>query len=355
MDFALNELQEQVRELAREILADGSTPERLREIEATDQRLDEQLWQRLTESGLAAVASSEEAGGGGLGLLEFGLVLEQVGATVAAVPLLGHGLAALAIEKGSGPAAVAPLLAQSGWMACSTRTGGNGLFLANGQLDGELGGVAYGARSHHLVVPARDEDGWCVCLLANTADAVHWQSQTSTALEPWGLLQARNAPAQRIGGADLLSWLVQVETAGLAMAQTGVLDAALQLARNHVCEREQFGVLIGSFQAVSQRLADCWIDVMNLRLAASAAATGLANGGAATLDVLTASVWAAEAGHRVLAGCQHVHGGLGHDRDYPLWRYAVWARHYEMVTGGVNLALEDLGSVIALNPEAACL
>jgi 3-oxocholest-4-en-26-oyl-CoA dehydrogenase beta subunit len=355
MDFALNELQEQVRELAREILADGCTPERLRAVEATDQRIDESLWQTLIESGLAAVASSEEAGGGGLSLLEFGLILEQVGATAAPVPLLGHGLAALATERGLSPGALAPLLAQSGWMACSTRTEGNALSFVDGQLSGELGGIAYGMGSHHLVVPARDGDDWCVCLLVNAAETVNWQPQASTALEPWGLLQARNAAAQKLGGSDLLSWVVQLETMGLAMAQTGVLDAALQLARNHVCEREQFGVLIGSFQAVSQRLADCWIDLMNLRLAAIAAVTRLASGADAQLDVLTARIWTAEAGHRVLASCQHVHGGLGHDRDYPLWRHAVWARHYEMVAGGVNLALEELGKVIARDPEASCL
>ncbi len=355
MDFALTELQQQVRELAREILTDGSTVERLREIEEREQRVDQELWQTLREAGLSAVAASEEAGGGGLGLLGFGLILEQVGATAAPIPLLAHGLAALAVERSRGASALAPLLAVDGWMAASTRTDGNTLRCVNGRLSGSLGGIAHGRGCHHLVVPARDEQGWCLCLLEVSSDEVTWQAQTSTALEPLGLLQVDAVAAQRLGGAELLAWLDQCGAMASAMAQTGVLDAALQLARNHACEREQFGVLIGSFQAVSQRLADCWIDLMNLRLAALAAATQLDNGEDAELDVLTARIWAADAGHRVLAGCQHVHGGLGHDRDYPLWRYAVWARHYEMLSGGVNVALEQLGQAIALNPERSCL
>jgi len=85
------------------------------------------------------------------------------------------------------------------------------------------------------------------------------------------------------------------------------------------------------------------------------AAAALDKNESAALAVRTAQFWSAEAGHRVLASCQHVHGGLGHDRDYPLWRYAVWARHYEMQSGGAGVALELLGDTIAADPDAALL
>lgn len=353
MNFAWDELQTEIQSLAAQLFRDHASPDQLLAFEGGEQRLDPKLWEALREAGLSAIPLSEAAGGAGLGFQEAGLVFEQLGAHVAPVPLVGHTLAALALERSRGAEAVAGMVADEGWLACSARREGNTLEWEQGRLTGQLSGVAYGIGSRQVVVPARRGGEWALCLV-NGAD-VDWQPQLSTGLEPQGMLRVEGVAAEMLGGEDLLRWLELRFDAAYSMAQVGVVSAALQLAREHVCERDQFGVKIGSFQAVAHRMADCWIDLMNLRLAAESAVVALDQEGDPALAVHTARTWSAEAGHRVLASVQHVHGGLGHDKDYPLWRYAVWSRQYEMLAGGLELALEDLGRSIASKPEAAFL
>jgi len=52
-------------------------------------------------------------------------------------------------------------------------------------------------------------------------------------------------------------------------------------------------------------------------------------------------------GHRLSYSAQHVHGGAGIDRDYPLWRYCLWLRHNEMIVGGSSYHTQQLGNLIA--------
>src|SRR5581483_9141722 len=78
--------------LARQILAEQVTHDHLKSLEAEAQQagrwsvFDRDLWRRLADAGITGIAVPEEFGGAGLGFLEIGLVLEQVGRTVAPVP-----------------------------------------------------------------------------------------------------------------------------------------------------------------------------------------------------------------------------------------------------------------------------
>src|SRR5687767_84526 len=83
-------------------MGDRATVERVREVEASADRFDRDLWRELADAGLLGIFLPEEHGGSGLGLIELGLVLEEQGRVVAPVPLLWSSLAALAIlERGS--------------------------------------------------------------------------------------------------------------------------------------------------------------------------------------------------------------------------------------------------------------
>src|SRR4051812_6399141 len=89
MDFSLSEEQEAIRGLAAELLADQVTQESLRAAEDSESPgFDRRLWQRLAEAGLLGVCIAEEHGGLGLGFLELSLLLEEIGRTVAPVPVL---------------------------------------------------------------------------------------------------------------------------------------------------------------------------------------------------------------------------------------------------------------------------
>src|SRR3984885_9733749 len=87
MDFTFTEEQEAVAEAAASVFDGMVTPARVAEIEATDDRVDDELWAALARSNLLGLAVPEEQGGSGLGLTEICLVLEQQGRHVAPVPL----------------------------------------------------------------------------------------------------------------------------------------------------------------------------------------------------------------------------------------------------------------------------
>jgi alkylation response protein AidB-like acyl-CoA dehydrogenase len=128
---------------------------------------------------------------------------------------------------------------------------------------------------------------------------------------------------------------------GAAAYQLGVTERALEMTAAYARERVQFERPIGSFQAVSQRLADAWIDVEALRLTVWQAA-----GRPGPAEAATAGFWAAEAGHRVLHTAVHVHGGVGIDMDYPLHRYFLAAEEHEFLIGGATAQLLDLAEVL---------
>jgi alkylation response protein AidB-like acyl-CoA dehydrogenase len=77
------------------------------------------------------------------------------------------------------------------------------------------------------------------------------------------------------------------------------------------------------------------------------AAWRLAEGLVADEEVLVAKFWAAEAGQRVCAAAQHLHGGIGVDLDYPLHRYTSLAKHIELSLGAATPQLVRLGAAIA--------
>ena len=87
MDFTIQEEEQAVAELARKILTDFATNERLKELEAVDAPYDTALWKALAESSLLATAIPEAKGGVELGFLALCLLLQEVGRAVARVPV----------------------------------------------------------------------------------------------------------------------------------------------------------------------------------------------------------------------------------------------------------------------------
>jgi len=127
----------------------------------------------------------------------------------------------------------------------------------------------------------------------------------------------------------------------------GACDRLISLAVDYTGQRVQFGVPIGSFQAVQHRLADCFTDLAAMRWTTWRAAWKLAQSEPATREVLVAKFWAAEGGARITAAAQHLHGGVGVDVDYPIHRYFLAAKALELDLGGATQQLARLGRELA--------
>ena len=166
------------------------------------------------------------------------------------------------------------------------------------------------------------------------------------------LRKVRVSESDRLGGPDangeaLVRSIREHALVATAALQIGVSDRAIQITAGYVREREQFGVPIGSFQAVQHRAADGFIDLEALRWCTWRAAFRLSAGLPAAREASVAKFWAAEAGSRIANSCVHLHGGMGSDTDYPIQRYFLWSKALELSLGSASPQLAWLGAEMA--------
>ncbi|MDE0215663.1 MAG: acyl-CoA/acyl-ACP dehydrogenase [bacterium] len=357
MDFSFSEQEQAVADLSRQILGDLCAPDQHKQLEADGAAHDHQAWQALSEAGLVGVSLPESSGGGGLGFLATCLMLEEIGRTTARVPFLAP-VAAMAVAEFSpghqclagmadGSVLVSPALVEPGRdpgdpAAAATATGDGWT------LSGTKEMVPFADQADCLLVAASAGDGVGLFLVDRTASEVEIVLQQTTSGLVEGQVVLSNAPADRLGtGAEAVDWLVQRCTAALSAVAVGVVSEALRLTAAYASEREQFGRPIATFQAVGQRVGDAYIDTEAIRLTALQACWRLDQGLEASTEVAVAKYWAADGGQRVANAAQHLHGGMGVDRDYPLWRYYVWAKHLELSLGGATAQLLRIGDALA--------
>ncbi len=379
MDFSRDEADRELSALARTILADHTSPARLAEVAATGDHFDRTLWTELGRSGVLAAALPEAVGGSGLGLLAQCGVLIELGRTVAPVPYLpsvvaasaiaefgtaaqrarwaapaGTGervlTAALAEEVGDDPAAHATRADRDDARASARET-------MRWRLHGTKVAVPAGPVADLFLVPAETTDGPSVFLVTpgDSGVTVRRQEIVDGDAEAVLELDAVMLGTDRVlgdpgGGARVVDWLAARETVGLCALQLGVTEAALQMTARYASGRVQFDRPIATFQAVGQRLADCYIDVEAIRLTLWQAAWRISENLPAHTEIATAKFWAADGGHRVAHAAVHVHGGLGIDVDYPLHRYFVAAKRHEFSLGGATTQLRRIGAALATEP-----
>ena len=198
-----------------------------------------------------------------------------------------------------------------------------------------------------IVVSAQAEDGPGLFVVETATDGVTVTPASTTNGEPFADVELAGAVSHRLNetsGADAVGSLYTRALVGLCAMQVGVAERALKVAASYTSEREQFGRPIGSFQAVQQRLADAFIDVEAIRWTTWHAAWLIAEGRPAVREATIAKFWAAEAGARVVASAQQVHGGMGIDVTYLLHRYFLWAKQIELSLGSAPQQLARLGA-----------
>ncbi len=373
MDFTLTEEQTAVRDLAAQILSERSTPERVREVEAdpSGEWFDRALWSELAKADLLGLCLPEAQGGGGYGLFELSLILEQVGRNVAPVPLYATiALGALPLanfgtdeQKSAWLPGVA---AGDVVLTAALSEGGDGLPPAVPTTEAspsEAGWTITGTKmlvpaahlAQRVLVSARTGDGTSTVFLVDPGAAgVSAERNTSSNLEPLTTLTfdgvavgADDVVGEVDGGAAVTEWITDRAIAALCATQAGVCEAALRITATYTSERRQFGSPIATFQAVAHRAADAYIDTEAIRLTAHQAAWRLDAGMPASEELAIAKFWASDAAHRVTHAAQHLHGGIGVDVDYPVHRTFRWARHLDLSLGGPTAHLRRLGRLLA--------
>lgn len=370
MDFSLDEAQQELADLAAKILGEQVTAERLRELERAGEPFDRRLWEQLARANLLGVALPEDVGGMGYGIMELCVLLEQVGRHVAPVPLLATvGTAALPIaELGSDEQRrryLPGVIEGASILTAALQEPLHGDPLAPSttarpvdggwRIDGEKVAVPYAPVAERILVTATTGPGAVGLFLVDpTADGVTLEPATATNREPQGHLTLAGVevgPEDVLGdpaaGTAAVEWVVRRAVAGLCATGVGVLEQAVRITADYISQRVQFGKPIATFQGATLRAADAYVDTAAARVTTRSAVWRLAEGRPCAEELAIAKFWIADGGQRAAYACQHLHGGIGVDLDYPIHRYFLWAKELELTLGGATEQLLRLGSLLA--------
>lgn len=373
MDFAKSDIQTMLLDSAERLLSDTSGVEYWREQRRGPLGFDEGRWAQFAELGWLALPLPEEAGGLGGGMEDVALLNVALGKALATEPyastvvLAGHVLAEaedqaqateLLGEIAAGTLRVAlahqehgghPLAAEvPGTVA---RAGGDGFVLDGAKM---LVFDAPGAAS--LIVSARIEGGAGVGLFLVPAD------HSGVAVEPYPLIDGTRAadirlrevslPASALlvggdrGAAVLRAAIDQASIALMAQA-VGAIEASLTICGAYVQERKQFGVTIGSFQAIQHLLADMFVAAHQAR---SMLYHALANADRPEADraaaLSAARIVIGEAGQLVSRSGIQVHGGYGLTDEYAIGHYFRRLMCLEKMFGDLGAHTERFGDSI---------
>jgi len=368
VDFGLSDGQRAIQGLARDILT-GAAERRSGRGAAAPEPFDGQAWEELGRAGLLEIGIPESLGGSGGGIVEACVLLEEAGR--AAMPLPVHPtllLGVLPIARFGDDDQRARLLGsvveRSAVVAGSPPATSFGLPspVVSATPDGTLriGGVvdhvSAAAEAAWMVVSATGPDGAALFVVDLGDPGVEIVPQPEPGGEALSRVTFSGAPVEGklAGRSDAVRWTAEHATVGLCALQVGLAERALQITADYTSTREQFGRPLASFQAVQQRAADAYIDVQAMRLTMWRAAWRLAADRPASDAVAVAGFFAAEAGQRVMAAVQHLHGGIGVDLDYPLHRYVLWSKQVELAVGGASANLARLGAGLAATAGEAC-
>jgi alkylation response protein AidB-like acyl-CoA dehydrogenase len=311
MDFGLSDDQREIQRTARELLGARATPDRVRE-HAEARRPDRELWDELRALGWLGIALPERYGGQGLGGVELAILCEELGRSLACVPFLPTVLAGTLIERAGSDEQrerLLPALATGEQGAAVGVVGGG----EQGGAVGPAGGgraelVIGGGEAHLFVLLDADPTRPARVLRADEAEVT-----LVPAIDP--TRSATDIAFSEQGGEPLegdVSAGFDRALAAVAAELVGVCERALAMTVAYVKERRQFGVPVGSYQAVSHRCAQMLLDTERAR-AATAYASWAVDADPELLPraAAMAKASASEAAVEICAGAIQAHGGIG--------------------------------------------
>jgi alkylation response protein AidB-like acyl-CoA dehydrogenase len=305
--------------------------------------------------GLAGLLVPESQGGQGATHREVAVVLEELGRAVAPVPYLTSAVVAteaLLACEGAPAAELLGALASGrtlGALAVALSVAPGGAYKAvrheGGFLHGELTGIADAVAVDVFLVPA--EDGG---LYAVDVDAVTVTPQVSLDLtRPLATVTFDGARARRVGAAEPAVRRALRAGAGLlASEQLGIADWCLTETVRYLKERKQFNRPVGGFQALKHRLAQLWLEIVNLRAAARNAADALAGGEDVDVAVALAQSYAAGVAVHAAEEALQLHGGIGMTWEHPVHLRLKRAKADSIAYGSAGAHREALAGLVDL-------
>jgi alkylation response protein AidB-like acyl-CoA dehydrogenase len=361
MPLYLTEDQTMLRDTAREFMAgEGTISQQLRKYRDMNCKdgFGHALWKQFAEMGFTGILMDEADGGLGLGHVEAGIVLEEIGRNLTPSPFLITAVAVVEALKGStlrerwfpgilSGDTVGALALDEGPkhrpedIAMRAERAGNGF-----RLTGRKQFVVQGASADFFIVAARTDDGPGLFAVEKAASGLEVEgvrladSSIGARLEFHGVDVDADA---LIGGEEALKRVLSAGRAGAASEMVGVGSAAMGMTVDYLKQRKQFGRLIGEFQVLQHRSAHLYSE-LEIARAATLKAQQLLDEGSEEAEAMV-SVAKAKAGRvstlAVQEGVQ-MHGGIGMTDEYDIGLYMKRDRVLNELFGDPNYHADRL-------------
>lgn len=375
MNLDFSPAQDALRQTARAYLAEACAPAAVREIEEDIARggpgYNPALWAECARRGWLGLTFPAELGGQGGGLLDQVVVMEELGRVACLSPYLatvvlgggllltagtpeqqrrwlpavarGEALLTLALSEPDAPYALDGL-------ATTARRDDSGY-----RLDGRKLPVPYAHVANALLVVARGAAGPAAFLVEAGASGLELTRLSTMALDAQHAVALTGTPAEPL--ADPATGREAIESvrlkAGVALAalMMGGAERVVELSVEYAKNRVAFGAPIGSYQAVSHKLAEMATDVAAAHTLVHQAAWAIDHGEPWRRLAAMARAYAGDIYRRVTVDGIQVHGGIGFTLDKELELYYRQAKAYQLTLADAPwceavVAEEVLGGVV---------
>jgi len=373
MALVLNEEQSMLRDSARGLISDKAPVAHLRQLrdgkDATG--FSRELWRAFAEMGFSGLLIPEDFGGSGLGCVEAGVVMEEIGRTLMPSPFLSTAvLAASALSRGGSAAQKSehlPKIADGSLLAAlaidegakhrplQTRMAavrsGNGF-----KLSGAKAFVVDGHTADLLIVAARtagaagERDGLTLLLVDPKSKGIETERTAMVDSHNAARIVFSDVEVNADGvlgevdhGGALLEGVLNIGRSAVASEMVGLSEEVFNRTVGYLKDRKQFGKLIGEFQALQHRAAQLYIEIEITRAAVLKALQtldgNLDNAGAAV------AVAKARAGSTATLAVQEgvqMHGGMGMTDQFDIGFFMKRARVCQELFGDSNFHADQL-------------
>jgi alkylation response protein AidB-like acyl-CoA dehydrogenase len=373
MALVLTEEQSMLRDSARGLISDKAPVSHLRQLRDSKDvtGFSRDLWKAFAEMGFAGLLVPENFGGSGLGCVEAGVVMEEIGRTLMPSPFLSTAvLAASALSRGGSEAQkakhlpkisdgslLAALAVDEGAKHRPLQTKLQAVRSGNGfKLTGAKAFVVDGHTADLLIVAARsggaagERNGLTLFLVDPKTKGV--------AIERTAMVDSHNAARiefadvevnadQVLGEVDqggaLLEGVLNVGRGAVASEMVGLSEEVFGRTVTYLKERKQFGKLIGEFQALQHRAAELYIDVEITRAAVLKALQTLdGDFDRASAAVAVAKARAGTTATRAVQEAVQMHGGMGMTDQFDIGFFMKRARVCQELFGDANYHADQL-------------
>ena len=369
MEISFTHEHEELRQTVRRFLENESNEQTVRKLMETERGYDAKTWDRMaSELSLVGLIVPEQHGGAGLGAVELGIVMEEMGRVLFCGPYLSTavlGASALlhvadeatraklfpGIASGKSIATVAFVEEHGRWDVDSIamRAIRDG---SKWKLSGVKDFVIDGHIADVVLVIARTDNGLGLFQIEGNFERVALPTLDLT--RKLARLTFSGTPATLISGAGdataALRHLLSLGSAMLAVEQVGGAQRCLEQSTEYAKTRLQFGRPIGTFQAIKHKCADMLVETEFARSAAYNAAFAATDKDDAQLQSAAqiARSYCSEAFFHAAAENIQIHGGMGFTWEHPAHLYFKRARAGSMMFGDPIDQRQKLGASLGL-------